>query len=787
MSALGTKLLRDLVRIRGQALTIALVVASGIAGFVSLKSTYASLLDARDRYYLRERMPDLFVSATRVPEPVAARLARIEGVASAETRIVGEVRVRLPYELDPPSGRVHSLPDRGEPMHASLRLRDGRLPDAEREGEAVLLEPFAVANDIAVGDTLDIVVRGVARRVRITGIVMSPEYVMSVAAGEITPDPARFPVLFLRRGVLAPMLDLEGAFNAATFAVARGASAEIVARRVERLLEPWGAYGVVTLAHQPSNFMLEGELSQLRGLATVVPFLFLAVSTFLLHVVSSRILHLQRSQIATLRAVGYSSIEVGVHYLGLVAVIVVAGSLLGVGIGAWLGRNLTDLYVEYFHFPDRVYRLDAQTVTVAVLFGAVSAFVGALSTVVRIVRLPPAEAMQPEAPALYRRSFVDLLAGGGLVSPAALMVLREVTRRPLRVLVSSLGIAFAIAIVVVGRFGHDSMQALLALQFHDTLREDMTISFTRARSTDALEELAAIPGVIRVEGVRITPIRVTRGRAFRDTVMLALPSRLTLRGLYDRDDVRVPLPSQGLLISTKLAEVLGVRVGDRLELRFMEDERRTLHWLVAAVIDDAFGLFVYTSSHELERMTGQRSMVSSALLRVDPAREDDVLRTLRDKPLVAQVTRKRILLERFEAQSGEQMRTFTLVLSVFAAVIAVGVIYNDARIALSMRSHELASLRVLGFTRGEISFVLLGELFIRVVLGVPVGLVLGRDWTHRIAATVDPETYRMPITISSETYLLATGIAVASALVTALLVRRRLDSLDLVAVLKSHT
>ena len=786
MSALGTKLVRDLARISGQALTIALVVASGIAGFVSLRSTYASLLEARARYYTRERMPDLFVSATRVPDAIAARIASLPGVATFETRIVGEIRVRLPNEIDPPSGRIHSIPDHGEPQHAALRLREGRLPEPGRDDEAVVLEPFARANALSAGDSVTLVVRAVARRVRVTGLVMSPEYVMSVAAGEITPDPARFAVFWMRRRALAPLLDLDGAFDEATVRVARGADEITVARRIERILEPWGANGVTTLARQPSNFMLEGELSQLKGLATVVPFLFLGVSAFLLHVVLSRILHLQRGQIATLRALGYSSREVGLHYLAMVGVIVLAGAILGIGIGAWLGRGLTGIYAEFFHFPDRVYRLDARTALIAVAFGGVSALAGALVTVAKIIRMPPAEAMQPEAPAAYRQTFIDRIVRAGLLAPAATMVFREITRRPVRVFVSAIGIAFSVAIVVVGRFGYDSMEALMALQFHDAMREDITLGFTRPRGARALHELASLPGVIRVEGTRTVPVRVRRGQTFRDTALIGIDTDVTLRAVVDRSGDRATIPEHGLVVSSKLAEVLGVHVGEHLDVTWMDDDRRTRSLLVAALVDEPFGMMMYMRQDALDAMTHAEPTYATAMLRVDEEDEEAVLRAIRDRPLIASVTRKRVLLERFRSQSGEQMGTFTAVLSVFAAIIAVGIIYNDARIALSMRSHDLASLRVLGFTRAEISYVLLGELFVRVLLGVPIGLVLGRDWAHRIAATVDPETYRMPVTIATSTYLFAAGIALASALVSALLVRRRLDHLDLVAVLKTR-
>lgn len=786
VTALDRKLLRDLRRLAAQGLTIALVVASGIAAFSSLRTTYASLLRSRDTYYERERMPELWASVTRAPEPLRDRLAEIPGVATLETRLEGAVKVTSIEPNDPPTGRILSIPDRGTPRLAGLVLRRGRWPEARRDDEAVLIESFAEANRVEVSRELDVVVLGTLRRVRIVGIVMSPEFVMPMAAGEITPDPGRTVVLYMRRSALAPLLDLEGAFDSLVVDVDAHADPRTVSRALERTLAPYGAASVIDRDHQASDHVLDGELSQLEGLSTVVPFLFLGVSAFLVHVVLSRLLQLQRTQIAMLRAIGYTRLEVARHYLAIVTCIVLVGAAIGLFLGQRLGLALTALYARYFHFPDRVYAFDAATAAIALAASGGSAFTGAVLTLWQVTSMPPAAAMQPPVPAVEKLGLLDELGVLRALGPILSMIVRELRRRPLRALLSSVGIAFSVAIVIVGRFGYDSMQVLMEVEFHDAMREDVTVNFQRSVDARAIRELARLPGVIRAEGVRVVFARARHAATFRDVPVFALDAESTLRRIVDRMGHEQRPPRAGAAITSTLARILDVRVGDELELEWLEGRRRVARSRVTAIVDEPLGMQVYLEADELRRALREAPRVTSALLRVDPTHVAELLVALRDRPLVGSVTRKAELVRRFAAQSGDQMRAFTFVLSLFAAVIAIGVVYNNARVSLSMRERDLASLRVLGFTRGEISGVLLGELAAHVVLGIPIGFWLGNDWSYRIADTVDPETYRMPVVIAPTTYALAAGVVVAAAAISALLVRRKLDRLDLIAVLKTR-
>ncbi len=532
--------------------------------------------------------------------------------------------------------------------------------------------------------------------------------------------------------------------------------------------------------------MLDGELQQLGTYALVTPAIFLGVAAFLLNVVLARTLHRQRGQIATLKAVGYTNTEVGLHYVELVGMIVGAGAVLGILLGTLLGEGMIALYRPFFRFPDLAFRLDAGVVATGVMVSLTSGLAGALGAVARAVRVPPAEAMRPEAPAVYKRPLLERLGILRLVGASGRMVLREMLRRPMRAFLSCVGVAWATAVVIAGYFAYDSLDLLMAHQFEGAQREDVEVSFLRPVPLAAVSSARHLPGVVEVEPRRAVPVRVRNENVYRDVVVLAGSDRaIPLRSVAQWPPRKLEVPASGVAISRKLAEVLGVRVGERVQLEVLEGDRRVLDVPVNGLADDMFGLFVYTSTSALEHMLGEEGNVSSLLLTVERGDEKALLARLATFPGVASVTQRADVLAKFREQT-EHMWVTTTILTLFGAIIAFGVVYNQARIALSMRSRDLASLRVLGFTRAEISAVLLGELAVYVAVGVPIGMLLGQWLMHAIMSTADPESYRMPAYATARTFAFGAIVTITASLLSALAVRRKLDDLDLVGVLKTR-
>ncbi len=783
MSALGKKLRRDLWRLKGQVATIALVLACGITTMIMLRSTWQSLIAARDAYYEQYRFADVFAHLERAPEAVARRLEQLPGVSLVYTRIVEDVMVPMADEKDPITGRIVTLPEDGVPPLNQLYLRAGRLPTGD--DEAVILEQFATAHGLKPGAQLPVVINGRLRSIRVVGIALSPEYVLAMSGRDMMPDNRRFVVLWMLRDGVAPAFQMEGAFNDVVMRVEPGASVAGVLKAVDRELARYGGLHAVGRDKQLSNYALSNELSMLRTIALVLPVIFLAVAAFLVNVVVSRLVVLERTQVAVLKALGFTNGQVARHYLALVALMVAIAAAVGIFVGIRASGWMTDLYANFYRFPTRVHQVSIGLVAVTVGIGLGAAVLGALSAIRRIANLPPAQAMRPPAPPTYRRTLVERVGFDRVLGPAAMMVVREIRRKPFRFVLSVLGIAMGIAIFVMGRFTWDSFDYLMSEVYPRQHREDLTVSVVRAVPERALHDLDALPGVLYAEGERVVPVRFRAGPRERDATVFGLPADPVLRQLLDAGTTPVTLPPSGLVMTDKLAEILGLEVGDMVEVDILEGDFATRTLPVVGLVDDSIGLQAYARADWLATVLREQPRVSLLHLRVDPAYSDSVRARLKEMPEVLGVSSTEQIIRRYREQTGESMLVMSAILTICAAAIAIGIVYNNARIALAMRSRDLATLRVLGFSRLEISTILLGELGTQVLVGVPVGLWLGRVWARLLASTMDPELFRLPLYIAPRTYVLAAVIALVSGLVSALLVRRQLDHLDLVAVLKS--
>jgi putative ABC transport system permease protein len=712
-------------------------------------------------------------------------MVAIPGLERVHTRISRTVLVPIAGKLQPAIGQIVSLPANGEAPLNAPRLRQGRFPEPGRADEVVVLEAFAEANGMKPGDDVDAVIEGTRKRLHIVGTAMSPEYVFALGPGSFINDPARFGVLWMDRSAIAPAFRMEGSFDDVILALQPGASADNVAADLQRLLAPYGVTFAGGRDRQLSHHVLEGELQQLSSYAIVAPAIFLTVAAFLINVVLARALSLQRGQIATLKAIGYRNREIALHFIQLVGIILLGGCVLGIGLGDLLGRGMIGLYRPFFRFPDLAFRFDVETVGTSLVVSIAAGLAGALVSVLRAVRVPPAEAMQPEAPAVYRRPLLERLGLPRLVGVAGRMVVRELVRRPFRTVLSCFAIALATGVIISGRFGEDAMGTLFELVFERAQRDDMEVSFSTPMPASVTNEIAHLPGVISAEGRRSVAVRARSLSRYRDTVLIGHGDGPSLRSVPQWPMRPFVVPLDGIALSRKLAEILGVREGEPIELEVLEGDRRTVRVGVSALLDDVFGLTVHASETTLRRLLDEQGNVTSVLLIVDPQQERALLQRLSEIPRVLSISSRTEVMEKFQDQT-KYMWTTMLILTTMGAIIAFGVVYNQARIALSTRSRDLASLRVLGFTRREISAVLLGELATYVVVGVPIGFVIGSFLMKVIAGTADPESYRLPVEASASTFAFAAVITTVAAAVSALVVRRRLDQLDLVSVLKAR-
>lgn len=766
-------------------MAIALVIASGIATYVMSLSTLESLLLTRNTYYRDYRFAEVFASLKRAPESLASRIGEIPGVARVETRVVASVSLDVAGFADPVSGLLVSVPDFGEPLLNRLYLGQGRMVQPERDDEAVVHEAFAQAHGLKTGDTLRAVINGRRKRLRIVGVALSPEYIYQLAPGSIVPDFKRFGVLWMARTPLASAYDMESAFNDVVLTLAPRAPLEDVLDRLDTLLDRYGGQGAYGRKDQVSHHFLAEELRQLETLATLFPIIFFGVAAFLLNVVVTRMIGQQREEIAALKAFGYSNLDVGLHYVKLVIVVVLIGILIGVAGGVWLGRGLSGVYMEFYRFPFLRYELRPAVVAAATLISIGVAVLGTLRSVRAAARLPPAEAMRPEPPGVYREALIERIGLKGLLSQPTRMIERHIERSPAKTLLSVVGIALACGIMMTGRFPRDSFDYMIDVQFRLSQHEDLAVTFVEPTSWRALHSLVSLPGVTYAEVYRAVPVRLEfEHRSYRTSIQSIEPDA-HLQRLLDVDLQPINVPPEGVVLTDHLAKILGVHPGDWLTVEVLEGNRPVRRLPVVALAKQYIGVFGYMQRAALNRLMREGNAISGANLAVDPLHQSEVYAQLKETPRIAATTIRKQSVASFQKLQAEMVLFFTFVATLLGATIAFGVVYNTARIALAERSRELASLRVLGFTRWEISYILLGELGVITLAAIPPGFLVGNLLCAYLVSQMQTDLYRVPLILSPSTYAFAAAVVLGSACVSALAVRGKLDHLDLVAVLKT--
>lgn len=785
LSALDRKLLRDLSQMKGQAFAIAVVIASGVATFVNSRTILHSLELTRATFYERYRFADVFASVKRAPDAMVERLAEIPGVAQVETRIVETVTLDVPGLAEPAVGQLISLPVTRPPRLNQVYLRRGRQLAIGRDDEVLASEAFLKANDLDIGDSVVAIINGRRKSLRVVGVAFSPEYVFQIKPGDMLPDPEHFGILWMEHEALSTAYDMEGAFNDIAFSLSHGASDEEVIHRVDFLMEDYGCLGAYARKDQLSHLLLESDIQGLRSAGLIAPTIFLCVAAFLLNVVLTRLTSLQREQIAALKAFGYSNLQIGWHYLKFVLVITLVGGLFGTLGGMWLAHDFTKLFLRVYQYPELVFRVRPNVVANAVLVAGGAAMAGAFGAIALAIRLPPAEAMRPEPPARYRRTLLERIGFGRLVPNVARMVLRQLERHPIKTVFSILAISMSVAIVVVGNFMRNSIDQVIETQFYDVQRFDLSLATVEPVSVDALQELSSMPGVHAVEPRRFVAARIRARHKTRRVGIVGLPPDATLMKLKTRTGESVALPPEGLIISQKLAEVLGIRAGESLRVEVLQDERPVVDVPIVGLLDDISGLNVYMNIDALNRLMREGPRLSGAMLSTDSLLLPTIYRALKEIPQIASVTIRQASVDSFRNTVAQNMNHMRLINLSFSIIIALGVVYNGARISLSERSRELATLRVIGFTRREISTILLGEIGTITLLGIPFGLVLGYWFAWILTLFFDQEVFRFPFVIANSTYGLAAATVLAASIASGLLVRRKLDHLDLIGVLKS--
>lgn len=772
---------------RGQVIAVGMVLGSGVAVLVMSMSTFTALSDTTAAYYERYRFADVFASATRAPDRVADRIAAIPGVQFVQPRVARYVTLDIDGFVEPAIGRLTSIPENGQPRLNQLAMRSGRWVEPDQRDEVIVNEPFAEAHALGPGDRFAAVINGRKRELTVVGTALSPEFIYALGPGALLPDDERFGVMWMSEEALEAAFDLENSFNEISVTLLRDVAPEPVIEQIDVLLDRYGGVSAIPRAIQISNWFIMNELEQIRSMSSTLPTIFLSVAAFLCYMVLGRLVATERSEIGLFKAFGYSNLEVGWHYTKFVIAIAILGSVVGWVVGGYFGRVNTELYAETYRFPLLIYRPSTTAFLVAGLVSLVATLLGAMGAVRRAVQLPPAEAMRPPAPPTYRHGGLGATRFGRWLDQPTRIVLRQIGRWPLRAGFTCIGIASAIGLLILALQWEDAIDYIADNFFRQAQHQTMSVGLAEPQAMTAVQELEHLPGVLSAEPWRAVAAELSAGTNSHRGGIIGLARDNRLKPIYDEAaaDV-VPVPGSGLALGSLLAEKLDVVVGDTVWVDLLEGRRPSGEIQVAAIFETTIAMPAYMDINALNRWMKERPVVQYIDLLVDPAKAPELFAALKGTPEISAVMVREAALDEFYDTIRRNILVYIFMFTGFAGALAFGVTYNSVRIALSERGRELATLRVLGFTRGEITYILLSEVALLILVALPLGCLFGYGLSVAIASAFDTELFRMPIAIGAATYGLGAAFAILASTASALLVRRRIVHLDLIGVLKTR-
>jgi putative ABC transport system permease protein len=760
-SMLTRKLRRDLWGRKLALLTIIAIIAVGIGCYVSFMGCYYNLDNSRRDYYRNYRLADFTINVKRAPAWSIEQVAAHKNISRVYGRIGAVVQVDLPGNPEPISGTAISLPSQRIPILNDVMLHLGGWFSPDRDDEVILNADFARAHNIVPGQRIKVLLLDKQHELLVVGTVYSPEFVCPIPPdGGIAPDPARYALLYCKLDFMRRTCDLEGAFNQILGKVHDYGKINNTLSKLEEELDPWGVAMTVPIEDQSSFAYLKYELEGIKASASIMPAIFLGVALLVLNVMISRMVAQQRTIIGTLKALGYSSNAVRLHYLAFGCVIGGIGGLIGCALGFWLQGALISMYKTFFSLPGVKPSVIPSLYMMGMSLSLGAAALGTLRGVSTAVKLKPAEAMRPAPPERGSKVFFEIWTFFWTrVSFRWRLILRSMLRNPFRSGVTVLASSFASAILMVSLTNIDALDFLVRYQFENIMHQDITTSLRDPKGIDAKFEIANIPAIADSEAQLNVVCNLTNGHRHERVGIIGLPLDSHLVTPLDAKGNTVRVQDSGIVLSRKLAQMLSLKVGDMVQLRPTIARREKVMTPVVAVVDTYLGLSAYVSQAYLSRLIGEEWAANSHLALLNTGLGNSSLfRSLREYPSVMGTSQRQRSIDMVDKNFGETMGTMMFIIILFAGLIAFGSVFNASLVLLSERERDVGTLRVLGYHPGEIASIFLRENAILNTIGILLGLLLGIWLTWLVSKAYDTELYRFPVVIRPIRFLHTAGI-----------------------------
>lgn len=785
MNILFRNLLRDIKKSKGQFISIIIIVILGVTFYTGINSMFRNLSNSSVKYYEDYKLADLWVDLYKVPIGIKEKVEGLPNVKMVTGRIVKDASINISGENA--TLRFITLPDVKQDIVNDIVIKSGRYFSEGDSNQCLVDQDFFKANDLKLGDYIYPIINGNKVKLKVVGSVKSPEFVYTLKdSSELMPDNKKFGIIYIKQSFGEAIFDFKGSINSISIQISNGSDAKNEKDDIKKALKNYGVKSVIDRDEQTSTMMLTQEIKKLQSMGGTFPIIFFMVASVIIYIMMGRMVENQRVQIGVLKALGFTNMQVLIYYMSYSALIAVSGSLIGSILGTYMGVGFTKLINQYFNLPlegARVYGELVLPASILTLFFCL--FAGYHSCKV-IFKIMPSEAMREKSPEVGKKIIIEKFKViWENISYLWKIILRNLFRYKRRALLTSLGIIFSSAILLVALSMMDSIDFMMSQQYGNIQNYDIKVNFSKLISVEELNKIKNIPHVKAIEPVLETGVEISNGWRSKDVGFTALIKNPQMYRVEDKNGKALSLPSNGILMSEKLANTLGVNVNDSVNIKFFYPGKEKKEVTVKGIVVQYLGLSTYTSMDNLNSILGEGMIANSAVLKLDNNTfENEVKSKLGDMTAVDSVESKTDALNALLKNMGATKSSIG-VLIVLAAVLLIAVVYNIATINIFERQRELATLKVLGFKDNEIKKLIFNENYIITIFGIVIGLPLGRWLGNYMMLASSTDAYSFPYVVEFKTYIITIVLTLSFTILTNFILMKKIKSIDMIEVLKN--
>ena len=785
MNILFRNLLRDIKKSKGQFISILVIVVLGVTFYTAINSAFKNLSNSSTKYYEEYRLADIWVDFYNAPIGIKEKVESIPNVKTATGRIIQDASINISEENA--TLRFITLPDIKKDIVNDIVIKSGRYFSEGDSNQCLLDEDFFKANNLNLGEYIYPIINGNKVKLKIVGSVKSPEFVYTLKdSSEIMADNKKFGIVYIKQSFGEAIFDYKGSINNISIQISNGSDVETVKDDLKKALKNYGVKSIIDRDEQTSSKMISEKIKGMKSIGGTFPVIFFMVASVIIYIMMGRMVENQRMQIGVLKAVGFTNVQVLAYYMSYSAIIAVIGSLIGSILGTYMGIGITKLYNQYFNLPLAGIQIYGEFVVPSFMLTLFFCLFAGYHSCKVIFKIMPSEAMRQKSPQSGKKIIIekiDLIWRN--VSYLGKIIMRNLFRYKKRILLTSLGVIFSSAILLVALSMKDSIDFMIKQQYENIQNYDIKVKFSKLISVEELNNIKNITHVKELEPVLEAGVEISNGWRSKDVGFTALVKEPQMYKVEDTSGNAISLPKNGILISEKLANTLGVKVNDSVNIKFYFPGKEKKEMVVKGIVVQYLGLSTYTSMDNLNNILGEGMIASSAVLKLDNINfENEVKDKLRDMPAVTSVESKTDSLNAFLKNMGA-MESSIGVYIMLAAILLIAVLYNIATINIFERQRELATLKVLGFNNNEIKKLIFNENYIIVIFGMIIGLPFGKWLGGYMMATSSTDAYTIPYVVEFKTYIIAIILTLLFTAITNLTLMKKIKALDMIEVLKN--